>query len=822
MKPYSAHFALLLATLLIHPATAQHTNNPTTITEKLSLDNGWRFHLGDIPFPVIKGHDNSYNNAKAGNASGAASPTYNDKTWRILDVPHDWVIEQPFDSTANLSQGYRHRGFGWYRRHFKLAENDRGKNIELQFDGIATHATIWFNGILVHRNFCGYTSSYIDVTAFVKYGNEVNTIAVRVDAEQQEGWWYEGGGIYRHTWLVKRSPVHIITDGVFAHPVLTKGNDWQIPAQVTLRNTGLSDADDVEIEIGLYDRNGKMVVSKTTSTKVAVLSESTAFVSLPVTNPVVWSVDNPILYTVKTIVKHDKKIVDAVTTKCGFRTIRFDAVSGFYLNNQYLKIKGVCNHQDHAGVGVAVPDALWAFRLKKLKEIGANAYRCAHNPPAKEFLDACDSLGIIVMDENRIFNSTPEYIRQLQWMVRRDRNHPSVILWSVFNEEVPVQGSAIGYEMVRRMNAEVKKMDTTRMVTAAMNGGLFEPVNVSQAVDVVGFNYFPESYDTFHKTNPKFPATSSEDGSTFMIRGQYVTDKNKNLLDAYDTQIPSWGATHRNSWKAIDERRFIAGCFVWTGFDYHGEPAPFKWPTVSSNFGILDICGFPKTAFYIRQAQWLPKSKPVLQIVPHWNWPIDSIGKAMKVFVASNAESVKLFLNGKLIGTKKVDKYDMVDWSVPYKPGKLKAVAYSGGKETAQCVVETTGKAVSIELVADRTSISGDGRDAVPVTVRVLDAEGRAVPTAQDMIEFEVSGPGTIIGLGNGNPNSHEPEKARLPDGQGNKRSLFNGLAQVILQSKAGSQGNLVLTAKSGSLKIGTTVIVVRRITHSLAVGVEE
>jgi beta-galactosidase len=780
---------LLVITLLFSiTLKAQTAGNNLHPTERLSLDKGWRFYPGDILFPQVIGHDNSYNNAKAGNASGAASPAYNDSNWRFINLPHDWAIEAPFDSTANISQAYKHRGIGWYRRHFKLEDNDRGKNVEVQFNGIATHATVWLNGILIHRNFCGYTSSYIDISAFVKYGKEINTIAIRVDAEQQEGWWYEGAGIYRHTWLVKRSPVHIITDGVSANPVKIANTEWQIPGKVTVKNTGKKPAA-IEIEMGLYSATGKLIVNKAVTTSVDVLDESVALISLPVSNPELWDIDNPVLYTVRTSMKMNGVLTDELITRCGFRTTRFDADSGFYLNGKYLKIQGVCNHQDHAGVGVAVPDALWPFRLKKLKELGANAYRCAHNPPAKEFLEACDSLGIMVMDENRIFNSSPEYLRQLEWMVRRDRNHPSIILWSVFNEEWPVQGSEIGYEMVRRMSAEVKSIDTTRPVTAAMNGGLFTPVNVSQAVDVVGFNYQIHLYDSFHVANPSIPLTSSEDASAFMVRGEFITDSSKHILDSYDEQAAPWGATHRKAWKAIADRRYLAGSFVWTGFDYHGEPAPHKWPTASSNFGILDICGFPKTAYYIHQAQWLPKTKPVLQIVPHWNWPKDSVGKTIKVLVVSNAEKVSLSLNGKLLGKKMVDEDGIAEWNVTYKPGTLKAVSYRKKKEVATNIVETTGEAVTIELIADRLSMSGDGLDVIPVTVRVLDGKGRVVPTANNIIEFSLEGPGEIIGLGNGNPNSHEAEK-------GSRRSLFNGLAQVLLQSKV-----------NGNLKTGVATI---------------
>ena len=767
--------------------------------EVLSLDKGWLFHQGDIPMPEIKGHGASYRNAKAGNASGAAAKNYDDSSWRMLDLPHDWAIEGKVSPDANLSQGYYKRGIGWYRRHFRLSPEDKGKHIEIQFEGIATYATIWVNGTVLHRNWCGYTSMYIDITPYVTYGNDLNTIAVRVDADSQEGWWYEGAGIYRHTWLVKRSPLHIVTDGVWANPVNAGGDRWTLPVEVSLYNIAEREAKG-EVEVSLQGPDGKTVATKRAKVNVASLREGVARLSFDVNAPGLWSPESPTLYNVRTTVIQNGKIVDQTDTRCGFRTVRFDANTGFWLNGKNIKIKGTCNHQDHAGVGVAVPDALMKFRLRKLKEMGVNAYRAAHHPVSKEFMALCDSMGMMVMDENRVFNTSPEYVRQLEWLVRRDRNCPSVILWSVFNEE-PMQGTENGYEMVRRMKEVVKRLDETRPVTAAMNGGSFSPRNVSQAVDVVGFNYQIRDYDRFHKANPELPMTSSEDGSAIMTRGEYVTDKGKHILDSYDTQCVNWGATHRNAWKAIAQRPWMAGCFYWTGFDYHGEPTPHAWPTVSSFFGIMDLCGFPKSAYWLHQAQWR-KDIEVLKLIPHWNWPESQKGKPVKVMALSNAERVKLLLNGKEISEQAVDSFEMNTWMVPYEPGKLEAIGYRNGKEVSRACVETTGKASKVRLTPDRSVMNGDGYDAIPVTVEVLDKKGRPVPTANNMMEFSIEGPARIIGLGNGDPNCHEPEK-------GNKRSLFNGLAQVIIQS-TGEAGEIRLSAKTEGLEPHTVVITAR------------
>jgi len=761
--------------------------------EKLSLDRGWLFHWGDVPFPVVSGHQTSYLNAKAGAATGAAAPIYDDTDWRELNLPHDWASEAPFDPKANLAQGYRPRGIGWYRRYLQLDPADRGKHLELQFDGISTHCTVWINGTLVHRNWCGYTSFTIDLPPLARFGEEFNTIAIRVDADAQEGWWYEGAGIYRHTWLTKRSPVHIATDGVFAQPTRSAQkplfpwqSEWKIPVEVTLHNSG-EQTEKVQVEAALLDADGRIIEKTSIDCETLPLKDTIVTLSMSPRNPKLWSVDTPYLYQVRTILRQSGKNVDEETHSCGFRTLRFDSNTGFYLNDQPLKIHGVCNHQDHAGVGVAMPDSMWDFRLRLLKEMGVNAVRCSHHPPAAEFLESCDRLGMLVMDEARNFNVSPEYIRQLEWMIRRDRNHPSVFLWSVFNEE-PFQGTEEGYEMTRRMVAAVKRLDTTRPVTAAMSGGFFNPINVSAAVDVMGFNYHQQDYDAFHKQHPTLPILSSEDTSCFITRGEYRNDKEKQTGDSGDTYAAPWGATHRNAWRGIATRPFIAGGFVWTGFDYHGEPTPFAWPSTSSSFGILDLCGFPKSAFYIHQAQWR-NDLPVLELIPHWNWP-GMENQPIRVMALSNAERVELFLNGKSLGEKAVDPYEMVEWQVPYQPGALEAVGKKRGQEVSRKKVETTGSPVSLELIPDRSGIAGDGEDALPITVRVLDDKNRPVPTAMLPVTFTLRGPADIIGLGNGDPRCHEPEK-------GNQRSLFNGLAQVIVQTQAGSSGPLVLRAES-------------------------
>lgn len=763
----------------------------------VSLNKGWRFHEGDIAFPVIRGHGWTYANAKAGNAGGAAAPNFDDSEWSNVTLPHDFASAQLPEQGANAAQGYRKRGIGWYRTLIRLDEADHGKHIELQLDGVSTLATVWFNGTQVAHVWSGYHSVYIDLTPFATYGEALNSLVVRADADAMQGWWYEGAGIYRNTWLVKREQVHIVTDGVFAHPVRVDGQ-WRIPLEVTLYNIRKS-PQRVQVESALLDASGQAVARFSTPAEVGVLARQVVVGSMEVAAPRLWSLEQRNLYSVRTRVLQGGKVLDEVTTRCGFRTQRFDAERGFFLNEQHVKLQGVCIHQDHAGVGVAVPYGVLEYRMRRLKELGVNAIRCSHHAQDKRFYELCDEMGFLVMDENRVFNPSPEHLDELSWLVRCHRNHPSIILWSVFNEE-PVQGSEQGYEMVRRMVAAVRALDTTRPTTAAMNAGQFEPANAGQAVDVVGFNYQYQAYDAFHQAFPTVPMTSSEDVSGFQTRGEYVTVPDKHIVASYDDDAAPWGTTHRAGWKAVAERPFVAGAFVWTGFDYHGEPTPHEWPSNSSFFGIMDLCGFEKTAFWLHQAQW--RKDPVLHLAPHWNWA-GKEGQPITVMALHNMEEVEVFLNGRSCGRQKGDIYEMNRWQVPYVPGKLSAVGYRGGKIVRRFEVETTGAPVALKLTPDRRFMLGDGLDAQPVKVEALDAKGRHVPLAQHQIVFQAEG-GDIIGLGNGDPNDISSEK-------GNTRALFNGLAQVIVQTREGTSGVLRLSAGSPGLRSAVVTVELRK-----------
>ena len=776
------------------PARSLPPRLPESDPSRTLLELGWRFHEGDIPMPEPVGHDATYLSVKAGNALGAAAVVYDDSDWPEIRLPHDWAAAQPFVETANVSQGYRPRGIGWYRRTLRLDPADRGRTIELHFGGIATNATIWVNGSVFAHNWSGYNSVYVDLTPFARFGDETNVVAVRVDADAKEGWWYEGAGLYRHVWLVRRAPVAIVSDGVHCDPRCDADSRWHVPVTVALGNIEKAPAS-VEIEAELIDPDGHSVAVQRVEATVPVLDRVEATLRLDAGAPRLWSVEEPTLYTVRTRVLREGKAVDERRTAIGFRTIRFDADKGLLVNDRPVKLKGVCLHQDHAGVGVAVPDALLAWRLERLKAMGCNAIRMSHNAPNAELLDWCDRMGFLVMDENRNFNPAPDYLAQLEWLVRRDRNHPSVILWSVFNEE-PMQGTEAGVEMVRRMAAAVRRLDDSRPITAAMNGLFYNPANVSTVVDVMGFNYYQNDYDKFHRLNPTKPITSSEDTSAFETRGAFASDPARHVITSYDDEAAPWGDTHRGSWRKIAERPFVAGGFVWTGFDYHGEPTPREWPTISSFFGILDLCGFPKTAFGIHSAHWID-DRPVLFLAPHWTWP-GREGQAIRVFAITNAETIALSLDGHQLGVQRADRIMGNEWQVPYEAGRIEAVAMRGGKVVARAAHETAGPPVVLRLTPARTVMAGDDEDVQPITIDAVDAKGRHVPTANLMTRFAVDG-GTIIGVGNGDPNSHEPE-------QGGSRSLFNGLAQLIVRAGKG-QGRLRITATAEGLKPATLVL---------------
>jgi beta-galactosidase len=743
---------------------------PSTGRERLLMDFGWRFAFGHATDPSKDfdpdpaGTAFSYF-AKAGTAAGAAAADFDDRGWRTLNLPHDWAVEVPFSNRGSGSHGYKAIGknfpeasVGWYRKTFSIPASDLGRHITVEFDGSFRDSQVWVNGFYLGRESSGYSSFDYDITDYLNYGGN-NVIAVRVDASLEEGWFYEGAGIYRHVWLTKTAALHIAKWGTFVFTDVMNSDSANVVVHTTVKNDSSKDTS-YEVLQTVLDSNDQSVASdemKGLALKAGASGES--LVGLNVTNPKLWSCETPVMYKVVTSVRQSGSEVDRYETPFGIRTIRWDANEGFFLNGKRVELKGVCDHQDHAGVGAAVPDELNAFRVEQLKKMGCNAIRTSHNPPAPELLDACDRLGMLIMDENREYGINPQELGQLERLILRDRNHPCVVIWSIGNEEWSIEGNEKGTRVTQTMQTFAHRLDPTRLCTVAISGGWGNGSSVS--IDVMGFNYFTHGdgrdtgNDRYHAKFPDKPSMASEDASTFSTRGIYVQDRDHQHLTAYDTNKPNWGITAEESWSHYAARPYVAGLFQWTGFDYRGEETPFGWPAISSQFGILDVCGFPKDNFYYYQAWW--SDHPVLHLLPHWNWP-GKEGQEIDVWAHSNCEEVELFLNGQSQGRKAMKKNSHLEWKVKYAPGTLLARGYNGGKEILTDKVETTGEPAAIQLTPHRATIKADGEDVSVITAQVNDAQGRMVPTAGNAITFEIAGPGKIIGVGNGDPSSHEPD----------------------------------------------------------------
>jgi beta-galactosidase len=747
---------LLLATALALGSGLRLAAADDAPSEKLLMDAGWRFHLGND-------WGAGYGLAKAGTGYGPAGTAYSDASWRIVDLPHDWAIELPFDQTADGSHGFRAIGegfpqnsIGWYRKTFELPASDSGKRLWLEFDGVYRDCTVIVNGWFVGHHESGYNGFRYDITDLANCGG-TNVVSVKVDATQAEGWFYEGAGIYRHVWLVKKEPLSVAPDGIF---VYTRFKDnmpkgaAEVHAETKLLNA-LSSSVDTTVTWRVISPDGDTV--SLLSQQATIAGSATAQLGQRgrIQSPQLWSPENPKLYTLVTTVVTGGKTVDTVTTSFGIRTVGFDANRGFMLNGEPYQLKGTSNHQDSAGVGSALPDAIQYYRISRLKDMGCNAYRTAHNPPTPELLDACDKLGMLVMDENRQLGSDEHHEELLQEQVERDRNHPSVAIWSIGNEEFEVEKTITGQRVAATLQAFLKRIDSTRPVTINADLGNVW-TGVDAAVEVRGWSYHVgPDMDAYHKEHPLQPNVGSEQGSTVSTRGIYANDPVRGYVSAYDDNAPSWAQTAETWVSFFGTRPWLSGGFVWTGFDYRGEPTPYGWPCINSHFGIMDTCGFPKDNFYYYQSQWT--EKPMVHILPHWNWP-GREGQDIDVRTQSNAEEVELFLNGRSLGRKPMPKFSEIKWAVPYAPGTLSARAFIGGRVVAENKVETTGAPRAVHLTPDRADLNADGRDVALVTVSISDPQGRIVPTALNKVSFEVEGAGKIIGVGNGDPSSHEPD----------------------------------------------------------------
>ncbi len=790
-----------------------------TVRQKLLMDYNWKFHLGNSADPQEDfGYETDEIFAKEGIGPGAISPRFNDSSWQTVNLPHDWAVYLPFvdvNDYAVMGHGYKPLGgefpstsIGWYRNSFTVPTQDVGKRIVIKFDGVFRNCIVWLNGNFVGKNMSGYSEFFFDVTNFINYG-EKNVLVVRVDATNYEGWFYEGAGIYRHVWLIKTASLHIPKYGAYIRTKSIDGNKATLAIETKVSNGGES-VGRFDLESIIMDNHGKILGSTSAGgSKLNPDEEKTVSQTISVDHPELWSLEKPYIYKLVSIVKSGDKVVDRVETNFGIRTLRWDKDNGFFLNGKRVEIKGTCNHQDYAGVGTALPDGLQYYRIRKLKEMGSNAIRTSHNPPTPELLDACDKLGMLVMDENRLLNSSPEYISQFGRLILRDRNHPSVILWSIGNEEWGVQDREVGVRIAKTLIGIQERIDPSRTCTFAANDGAAYEHAVNSVIPVRGFNYRTSVIEQYHLDHPDQPLIGTETASTVSTRGEYAKDSTKGYVSDYDVNAPPWGATAEEWWRFYDEHKYLAGGFVWTGFDYRGEPTPYEWPDINSNFGIMDMCGFPKNNFYYYQSWWSDKN--VLHIFPHWNWkgkvedPVHGKGQPIDVWCFSNCDSVELFLNGKSLGTKVMQRDSHLEWTVSYEPGTLDAHGWRSGKMlTAK--EETTGEPVVIKLSSDRDTINANGEDVSVVTATVVDSLGREVPTADNLIQFGAEGEGEIIGVGNGNPSSHEPDK--YPDGK-YQRKLYNGKCVAVVLSDR-KPGNIRLTASSDGLRTATITIASR------------
>ncbi|MGA7522818.1 MAG: beta-galactosidase GalA [Acidobacteriaceae bacterium] len=780
---------------------------PATDRERLLLDFGWRFHLGNADDPGKDfglGSGSTGDFQKTGNFLPATNIAFDDGDWTPIDLPHDWAVELPFTNDPALaSKGFYPLGrtypatsVGWYRRVFKLPASDAGKRISLEFDGAYRQSLVALNGYYIGQHSGGYDPFSFDVTDFVNPG-ATNVLLVRVDATLSDGWFYEGAGIYRHVWLVKTSPVHVKKWGTFVSSEVRSG-EAALSIRTEVENRSAS-ARSVRVVSTVLDPSGSTVASTATApSSIAKGEERTSEQKLTVRNPRLWSLEERNLYKLVTEIRTDDVTVDRYETPFGIRTITIDPQQGVFLNGRHVKIKGTCNHQDHAGIGAALPDSVQYYRVRKLQEMGCNALRTSHNPPTSELLDACDRLGMLVFDETRMMSSNPEGLSQFADLVRRDRNRPSVFMWSMGNEE-RVANTERGVLILSAMKALAGQLDGSRPVSIAPTGAI--GTGGLAVCDVIGYNYMDPGALAYHQAHPEKPVIGTETVSAVGTRGIYITDPHKGYVGSYDPYTTTGRASAEGWWRFCDAQPWLAGGFVWTGFDYRGEPSPYQWPNISSQYGIIDTCGFPKDSFFYYQSWWT--SKPVLHLFPHWNWS-GYEGKEIAVWVYSNLDRVELFHNGRSLGSQQVKKNQHLAWNVAYAPGAIEARGYKADKVVMTTRRETTGPAAKLVITADRREVNADGQDVAMFAVAVHDAQGRVVPIADNEVTFQITGPGKLIGVGNGDPTDHASDK-------GVSRKAFSGLCMAVVQS-AKQSGSITVQAASPGLVPATVTIGAREI----------
>ena len=796
-----------------------------------------------VPAGKAPGEDVSY-----------AQPDLDDTKWRTLDLPHDWGIEGPFDiglpgETAKLPW----HGVAWYRKSFDLPATDSGRRIVIEIDGAMSRAAVWCNGHLVGGWPYGYASWQLDLTPFVKLGSK-NTLSIRLDNPKESSRWYPGGGIYRNVWLSKTSPVHVAQWGTHITTREVTPANAKVAVRADIANSSDSSAK-VKVAFQLYkaDSNGHPTGSVLVSSKLAELELAAgetkpAAAEIVLAKPILWDLKTPERYVAVTLVQQNDRLADRHESPFGVRTAEFTADDGFHLNGHRVQIQGACQHHDLGALGAAFNVRAAERQLQLLRGMGVNAIRTSHNPPAPEFLELCDRMGFLVMDEfvdcwklrkkpngyNLLFDDWSE--ADLRALVRRDRNHPCVILWSIGNEIVE-QGRAEGPAMAAKLSGFVKIEDTTRPTTIGVSDVKGGYNGFQTGVDVFGYNYKPFEYGKFHAAHRNQPIFGSETSSTVSSRGEYAfpvsEDKKGGLIgqqvSSYDYHVPPWATTPDTEFKGLDANPFVAGEFIWTGIDYLGEPTPFnsdltnllnyhsaeekaraeeelkalgkiRVKSRSSYFAPIDIAGFPKDRYFLYQSRWRPEM-PMAHLLPHWNWP-DRVGQVTPVFVYTSGDEAELFLNGKSLGRKKKEagQYRLRWDDVVYQPGELKVVAYRKGQPWAKDMVKTTGEVAAITLEADRKKLTADGKDLSYVTLRLTDAAGLVDPVASNVVHFEVTGPAELIATDNGD--ATDLNIFSSPD-----RAAFHGLALAIVRTKAGETGEIRVKATSPALRGGEVIL---------------
>ena len=727
------------------------------------------------------------------------------KNWKKVDLPHDFRVEMGVsDEATNWAQGYIPDGIAYYRKAFKVSRDMLGKRIVLEFDGVMRNASFWYNGCFIGDHYSGYTGFQFDVTELTKYGDEEgdNVILVRCDTTNgSEGWWYEGGGIYRHTWLTTYEDVHVDRWGVFVKPTVS-GKDAVLDIETIVCNETFAESS-YSVCTTIVDPDGEEVGQVEASGMLPVYGKDTKKCQLEIADAMLWDCGNPCLYTAVTEIFVDEKLVDHYETTFGIRSIEYTA-EGLLLNGKQTPLYGTCFHQDFVGVGAAIPDAIQNYKIQKIRDIGFNAFRSSHNPATLELLDACDRLGVLVINENRIIETSQHRMDDLEELIKSSRNHPSVFAWSMSNEEI-FAGSYQALRILDKMIPFAKSLDDSRLFLSAeafLSGEMAAHYGL-EIYDVFGMNYAESTLNDNQIKNlsanyPDMKFLSTESASWYTTRGIYEDNKERGHCSSYGTRYvmmggeggPNAGGTARpwQTWNFYKENPKTGGFFIWTGFDYRGEPTPLKEFQVCSNFGIMDTCGFPKDDCFYYQARM--KETPLIHIMPHWTWEKEGEIKVIRLY--TNCDEADLILNGTSLGRKALDG-DWIEYEVPYQPGELKAIGYRDGKSVAEDIQRTAGKAAAIRMEANRPVLQADGSDVACVKVSIVDADGIVVPNAENNVQFEVTGAGTLLGLGNGDPGCRENDKA-------SSRHAFSGLILALIQAKE-EAGEIKVRALSPELE---------------------